>query len=63
LSLHRSDADEGYVSGNVEWLCDGCNREEKHLTPRIALHVTLGYILNKKFNKHQLATLRTAVRM
>jgi hypothetical protein len=63
LSVHRGDAGLGYVPGNLQWLCDGCNSEEKHVTPKIALHATLGYLLNGKFSEVERATLREALKM
>ena len=63
LSVHRADAALGYVPGNLERLCDGCNSEEKHVTPKIALYATLGYILNRKLTEKQTTALREALEM
>jgi hypothetical protein len=63
LSIHRENASLGYIPGNVVWLCDACNSEEKHVTPKIALHTTLRYILSGQFTSEQERALCEALRL
>jgi len=63
LSIHRENAGLGYIPGNVVWLCDACNSEEKHVTPKIALHSTLRYILSGQFTSEQERALRDALHL